>query len=451
VLLLLDRVGSGIAALPALARATFVVNLALGFGLAFSISRRVRGRAPWLRRAANLAMVGLAFALLAEVGGWTNLAALLGRGVIAGAVAAVYVYAAAIALTALVTYALTSRTLRRSHLLGRNTAVLQRRAERGLLWLGAAIWLYLVAMALGLRRAVANVLRALLDAGVSVGALSLSVGGVLAFILTLLAALLLARLVAGVLEEDVYPRIELPRGVPYALSNLTRYGFYSLGFLFALAAAGVQLGQMAILVGGLGVGIGFGLQDLVKNFAGGLTLLFERRVQVGDAIQLPNQDVFGRVLAIGMRATVVRNWNGAEVVVPNSDLVSGAITNWTLSDRLCRIEVSVGVAYGPDPERVVALLVDTARGSEGVLAQPAPEALFKGFGDSSFDFVVRAWTNEGYERTLALTSALALAVHRCLRDAGITIPFPQRDLHLASVSPEAGAALSGTSADSPKK
>jgi small-conductance mechanosensitive channel len=445
VLLFLDRVGLAVQDLPALARATFLVTLAIALGLAFWFRRRARfaGLAPWIRRVADLATLGLALALLAEVGGWTNLAALVGRGIVAGALAGLYVYAITIALAALLAYGLASRTVQRSYLLARNTAALQRRAEAGLRWLGAGLWLYFLATAVGMRSAAAGALGRVLDAGVSVGALSLSIGGVLAFVLTLLVALVLARVVTGVLEEDVYPRTHLPRGVPYVLSTLVRYGFYSFGFLFALAAAGVQLGQVAIMLGGLGIGIGLGLQDLVKNFAAGLTLLLERRVHVGDALEMPSQGILGRVLSIGMRASVVRTWNGAEVVVPNADLISSAVTNWTLSDRLCRLEVAVGVAYGTDPEQVIALLLDAVGSHDQFLAEPAPQALFKGFGDSSLDFVVRAWTDQGYDNSLSLTSQLALAVHRALRDAGIEIPFPQRDLHLASVSPSARAALSG--------
>jgi len=133
--------------------------------------------------------------------------------------------------------------------------------------------------------------------------------------------------------------------------------------------------------------------------------------------------------------------------VPNGDLVAGAITNWTLSDRLCRIEVPVGVAYGSDPERVVVLLREVARSHEHVLAEPAPQALFVGFGDSSLNFLLRAWTEVEYERVPPLTSEVALALHRSLCDAGIVIPFPQRDLHLASVSPADRGALSGLTGD----
>jgi small-conductance mechanosensitive channel len=440
VLLFLDRLALALAALPALTNAIFLLALAIALGLAFWFARRVRAvEAPWLRRAAQLATLGLALALLAGIGGWTDLATVLGRGIVASALAGLYVYAAVIVLEALLGYALASPTLRRSHLVDRNQTLLQRRIERGLQWFGVGLWLYLLLGGLGLRSAVADSLRALLRASVSVGALSFSIGGVLAFVLTLLAALLVVRIVTEVLDADVYPRTNLPRGIPYAVSTLLRYGVYTLGFILALAAAGVELSQLAIMLGGFGIGIGLGLQDLVKNFAAGLTLLFERRVHVGDAVQIPSQAIFGRVIAIGIRATVIRNFNGVEVVVPNNDLVSGAVTNWTLSDRLHRIEVPVGVAYGTDPDRVVALLLDVARSNDRMLADPAPQALFKGFGESSLDFVLRAWTDNEYEPR---TSELALTVHRSLCKAGIAIPFPQRDLHLASVSPEVQAALS---------
>ncbi len=129
--------------------------------------------------------------------------------------------------------------------------------------------------------------------------------------------------------------------------------------------------------------------------------------------------------------------------MPNSDLASTPVTNWTLSDRLCRIEVPVGVAYGSDPERVIALLLEAVTSIDRFLTEPPPQALFKGFGESSLDFLVRAWTDQGYERMLPLMSELELAVHRKLREAEITIPFPQRDLHLASVSPAVRAVLAG--------
>jgi potassium efflux system protein len=445
-LLVLDRVGLALASLPALERAVFLLTLVLAFALAAWVARRGRleTAAPWLRRAARGAMLGLALAFVAELGGWSDLATLVGRGIIAGALIGLFLYVATSALAALAAWALVARRARRgADSRTGDIGETLRRWERALDWLGFGIWVYLVLMALGLRTATGAALRRLFEASVSAGTLSLSVGNALAFVVTIVVALLAARVVTDVLEEDVYPRARLPRGVPYALSTLVRYGIYSLGFLFALAAAGVNPGQVAIMVGGLGIGIGLGLQDLVKNFAAGLTLLLERRIQVGDTVELPGGGVYGRVLSIGTRASLVRTLNGAEVVVPNADLISSAVTNWTLSDRLCRIEVPVGVAYGSDPERVVAQLLKAPQAVEHLLADPAPQALFKGFGDSSLDFVVRAWSDLGYEHSLPLASQLGLAVHRVLEEAGITIPFPQRDLHLASVSSAAEAALGG--------
>jgi small-conductance mechanosensitive channel len=228
---------------------------------------------------------------------------------------------------------------------------------------------------------------------------------------------------------------------------MVRYSVFTLAFIAALAAAGVQLGQLSILLGGLGVGVGLGLQDFVKNFAAGLTLLFERRVHVGDVVQIPSHQINGRVIQIGMRAVVVRNWDGAEVIVPNIDLISGAVTNWTLSDQLRRVELPVGVAYGTDPQRVIALLIEVANAHEDVLERPAPQALLQGFGPSSLDFLLRAWTDREYDRTTPLRSDLALAIHAALREAGIQIPFPQQDVRLVDVDPAVRAALGAKDRD----
>lgn len=443
VLLAGDRLTLALAPLPAVARVGALLTAVSGLVLASWLALRFRanGGSVWMGRALRAVVAALVVTVAAEIGGWDHLAAFLGRGIIAGAVVAVFVYAAAIGLEPMLVGALETPLLRRSHLFASDPTVMRRRVRYVLWGLGTLLWLTFVLRAIGMHAAAITGLQRLLAAGVSVGALSISVGTVLAFTLTLVAAMLIARIVTGVLEDDVYPRAQLPRGVPVVLSTLARYAVYSIGFLVALAAAGIQLNQLAILLGGLGVGIGLGLQDLVKNFAAGLTLLLERRVHPGDIVEIPGQEIFGRVVSIGMRASVVRGWNGSEFVVPNADLIATTITNWTLSDRLCRLEVPVGVAYGTDPERVLALLLEAARGDARLLATPAPQALFKGFGESSLDFVLRAWTDLSVEERVRLTSDLAVAVHRTLGAAAIVIPFPQRDLHLASVAPEVGAAL----------
>jgi small-conductance mechanosensitive channel len=370
----------------------------------------------WVQRGAQVALALFAIAIAGELGGWSRLAALLGRGGIVAALAAVYAWVAVSALEALIVWMLHSS--RWSRLLRGG-----RLARRLIRWGGALVWLYLVVVTLGQRDTVEHALRVILEAGISIGALSVTLGGVVAFTLTIAAAPFIAQVINAVLEEGVYPRARLSRGMPYALSTMVRYAVFTLAFIAALAAAGVQLSQLSILLGGLGVGVGLGLQDFVKNFAAGLTLLFERRVHVGDAVQIPSREVFGRVLQIGMRAVVVRNWDGAEVIVPNMDLVSGAVTNWTLSDELRRIELPVGVAYGTDPERVIAILCEVAASHADVLDSPAPLALFLGFGASSLDFVLRVWTDREYDRTGPIRSQLVLATYRALREAG---RFPVR-------------------------
>ena len=190
--------------------------------------------------------------------------------------------------------------------------------------------------------------------------------------------------------------------------------------------------------GALGVGIGFGLQELVNNFVSGLILMFERPIQTGDTVEIGS--LIGEVRRIGIRSSTVRTLDGAEVIVPNAKLVSNELVNWTLSDRLRRIDVPVGVAYGTDPSRVIDILVETAGSHPKALQYPSPQALFQGFGDSSLDFVLRFWTGD-FDNWRQVRSDATVNVNNALKAAGVEIPFPQRDLHVRSVTREIGRAL----------
>jgi potassium-dependent mechanosensitive channel len=277
-------------------------------------------------------------------------------------------------------------------------------------------------------------LRGSLGASFEIGAVTISMGDLLAFALTLAAAWLISRLLRFVLEEDVFPRLSMGRGVAYATSSTLHYALLFAAFLLAVAAAGIDLNRFTLLAGAFGVGLGFGLQAIVNNFVSGLILLYERPIQVGDTIEVGL--LTGEVRRIGIRSSTVRTWQGAEVIVPNASLITDSVVNWTLSDRQRRLEIPVGVAYGTDPERVIRLLTDVARANPEILDEPAPVALFIGFGESSLDFELRAWTAR-FERGLVTKSDLTVAAYAALREAGIEIPFPQRDLHLRSVTPAA--------------
>jgi len=271
-----------------------------------------------------------------------------------------------------------------------------------------------------------------LGASFTVGSLTISLGSVLAAVVAVWIALMISRVIRFFFEEEVASRVALPPGVPATMSRLIHYVILVIGAFLALAAAGIELGQLAIVFGAFGVGIGFGLQTIVNNFISGLILMFERPIRVGDVVQLGT--VSGTVTTIGIRASRVRTWDGSEVVVPNGNLISSELVNWTLSDVHRRLEMPVGVAYGSDPEQVIALLVSTMRTHDKVLATPEPFALFVGFGGSSLDFSARCWCR--FDDSIRTASDLHVAFNRALADAGIEIPFPQRDLHLRSVDPD---------------
>ena len=244
------------------------------------------------------------------------------------------------------------------------------------------------------------------------------------------------------LNEDVYPRVWLPRGLPYAVSTLIGYAIILAGFVVAILALGIGLDRVTLLAGALGVGVGIGLQSVVANFVSGLILLLERRIHVGDLVQLG--DLQGQVREIGSRASTIRTWDGAEVIVPNASLTSERVTNWTLSDRLRRVTVAMGVAYTADPERVLAILLDVARAHPKALADPAPVAVCTGFGESALNVELRVWTART-EEAESVYSQLVVSVHAALGVANIEIPFPQRDVHIRN---GAGRLATGPSSNS---
>ena len=259
-----------------------------------------------------------------------------------------------------------------------------------------------------------------------VGAAEISVQGVAVFIAVFFSAVIFSRMLRFVLTEEILPRIRLPRGVPGAVDVLCRYGVLLLGFFTALAAAGVDLSKVTLLVSALGVGIGFGLQNVVNNFVSGLILVFEHPVQVGDSIEVGT--TFGEVRKIGFRASVLRTPDGADVVIPNGDLVGTRFTNWSLSDRLRRISISVGVAYGTDPNRVIDILLGIARKHPAVLAEPAPLAVFDRFSDSAINFTLLCWSF--VDSYFLARSELTIAINNAFKETGIKIPFPQQDVHV---------------------
>lgn len=279
-----------------------------------------------------------------------------------------------------------------------------------------------------------NTWQTLLDAGFSVGALEITMGRVLFAALVLYLVWLASWVLKVFLQGEVFRRWELDPGVGDSITTLLTYVLVVVGVLVALGTLGFELKNFAIIVGALGVGIGFGLQNIVNNFFSGLILLFERPVRVGDTVVIGGE--WGTIHKIGLRSTIVVTWDQAELIVPNADLISEKVTNWTLSSGITRLVLPVGVAYGSEVETVFRELAAAADGNPDVVEVPAPQALFTGFGESSLDFELRVWVRRVQARPL-VRSALLAEIDRRFRAEGVEIPFPQRDLHLRSVDEDA--------------
>ncbi|MBW2381431.1 MAG: mechanosensitive ion channel [Deltaproteobacteria bacterium] len=248
-------------------------------------------------------------------------------------------------------------------------------------------------------RVIGRVLSA--DLGFGLATTGVTLGDLGAFFIILWLSWIIARFVSFVLREELLPRLHVKQGVPFALTTFTRYAIIAFGFIAAVSVLGIPLDRLTIV----------------------------RPIRLRDKIEI--EGVLGHVSDIGIRASTIRTFDGAEVIVPNGDLISGRVVNWTLSARQQRVTIPVGVAYGTDPNQVLAILRKLAADNEKVLKTPAPLALFRGFGESSLDFELRIFMDPA--DVLDVPSDVTIAISEALKEAEIEIPFPQRDLHLRGV------------------
>ena len=395
----------------------------------------------WWRAACGAMWIAIALlggGVLANLLGYVALSRVWLAAVVTMAFAAIVFIALATVLTGIYVVFLETTLSQVLRVVQAHRRTLVRRGRAIIRLVLLAWWLNLVLHQLRIRELVWQDIGIALGHEWAIGSWSISLGEILTFVIAAWLAVAVAGATRALLRDDVLSRIELPRGMPDTISSVAYYVIIALGFLFAVGAAGIDLSRITILVGALGVGIGFGLQNIVNNFISGLILLFERPIQLGDTIEVGG--LMGNVQAIGIRASTVRTFDGAEVIVPNADLISTQVTNWTLSDRQRRVEVPIGVAYGSDPQQVLTILREVASRHPKVLTNPEVAALFVGFGESSLDFTLRAWTAD-FETWMLVRSELYTAIYASLVEAGIEIPFPQRDLHLRSVDDGAAAAL----------
>jgi len=314
----------------------------------------------------------------------------------------------------------------KSHILEKYWDQIEKKAIQVVHFLVVYYWFFSLSVSFEISREVFESISDFFTEERNIGTINITIGGIFALIIILLGTFLITRLLKFIIEDVLLKRTSLPRGVPAAISVTIRYFLIILGFTFALSAGGIELGKFSLLAGALGVGIGFGLQNIVNNFISGLILVYERPLQVGDTIEVEN--LLGKVNRIGIRSSNVRTYDGAEVLVPNGNLISNQLINWTLSDSKRRIEIKVGVSYGSDPNIVLKLMEKVAIDNENTLKEPPPRALFENFGDSSLNFRLLFWVP--YDIGIGTKSDVSIGVFNIFREHNIEIPFPQVDLNV---------------------
>jgi small-conductance mechanosensitive channel len=234
----------------------------------------------------------------------------------------------------------------------------------------------------------------------------------------------------GVLVERVLGRTHLDLSARLAIGTVIRYFLLLVGFLIILQTIGINLTTLNVLAGAIGVGVGFGLQNVASNFISGLIILFERPVKVGDRIEVDKID--GKVISIGARSTIVRSNDNISVIVPNSKFISENVHNWSYENKIVRFRLPIGVAYDSDINFVKELLLEVAEQNKDVLKDPKPAVRLMEFGDSSINLQLWVWSKEKLHRKTVLISDLNFAIWEKFRANNIEIPFPQTDLHIRS-------------------
>jgi small-conductance mechanosensitive channel len=400
----------------------------------FESARQILGPRSWRIAYAGLilAEVGFAIGLIVGAMGWVRLTRFVTGGVVLavfGAIAWRVFYKAAVAVLPFLIRAPLAHVGEGS----RRQEPLLRRVAAALIGI-FAVYRYGTSVldAFRLLTPLRNRVDTVLSASYDWGGLELSLGSTLAAMTILIFTPILSRIVRFVLREEIAPRLGIAHGVDYTLTTLSGYAVWVLGIVAAANAAGVSGTQMTVLFGALGVGLGFGLQAIVNNFVSGLILMFERPLAVGDRIQTATQA--GTVTAIGIRASNIRTFSGADVVVPNGDLITKEVINWTLSDDIRRVEIKVSTSYGTRPRQVLEILTRLAADHPKVLDEPAFAAVMHSFGESALNFELRAWV--GGNDFVSVASELHVLVEEALTGAGIDLVVPRREVLLRNEKDE---------------
>lgn len=379
----------------------------------------------------------LVVAFMANLFGYVGLSDLLVQATLASAYRAVALYTIVVIGSLLISSVLQAEASQRLASVRAGGEVLVRRLSFVLALLMLLVWSHQTLNLFAIRQDVYEAIGVALNYQFKIGSATLAVSSIVAFILTLVLGYLVATVLRVILGKEILPRLKLSSGLPNAIATITHYVLLVLIFLLALAAAGVELSKFTILTGALGVGLGFGLQNVVNNFVSGLILLFERPVRIGDLLEIGG--VSGAVTKIGFRSSTLHAFDGSDLIIPNATLISQQVVNWTLTGTRRRVVLNIPVAYGNDPAQVRDLLRKTIVAHPDVLRFPVPMVLFHGFGDNALNFEIRFWAPRP-EVLPELKSDVALSIAAALSEAGIKVPIPQVHIRTTDQKPVEAAA-----------
>lgn len=358
--------------------------------------------------------------LLAQIVLFTNFYAIYGGAVL---------YATSIMINGFALTYLDSSKAKKVNAIFKYNYVIRKRLVRFVNVVIMISWILIIANQLKIKDPIQETIFNFLGEDWKLGALSINIGEILIFLIVIWVSTFLAKIIQIILEDDVLSKMPMAKGLPHSIAVLIRYMVITVGVMLAVSSAGLNMSSLAVILGAFGVGIGFGLQNIFNNLVSGLILLFERPVQIGDTIEIG--DLIGVVKQIGIRSSNIRTIDGAEVIVPNGNLISNEVINWTLSDSQRRIEVIVGVSYSSSPHQVLKILNRVLKDHPQILQDPEPSVYFQELGDSSLNFRMLFWASS-YDEWLKIKSEVITQVFDDLGEAGIEIPFPQRDIHIRS-------------------
>ncbi len=370
--------------------------------------------------------------IIANTFGYTNLADILINVIVTGATISIVAIGIMYVLGGVIGTSMSVYFAQNEDINYETTQIIKERTLKIVRWIAIVLWVTYILIS-------AELFGPLYDALVLwgtepwvLGEFSITPGNILSFFLVVVIAYAINRTIALAVDGGVLGFLGIQQGILSAISMVIRYLIVGFAVAIGLGALGVDLSKFGLLAGTLGVGLGFGLQNIVSNFISGIILMFERPIEPGDTIEV--NATMGVVQKIGVRSSIIRSFDGADVMIPNNTLLSNDLINWTRVDKRKRVKINVGVAYGTDPDMVRQLLLEVAQQHPMVLKEPEPVALFTAFGASSLDFQLLAWSP--LDVALKTASELSSAVYHKITDAGIEIPFPRTDVTILNPEKE---------------